>query len=238
VTPITQRVSAAAVGVLLRSATVTAVADHGDFRTIDLTGDRLRELDWVPGDKIRIRAGALALRTYTPISWDGPGGRTRIVAYLHGHGPGSEWSRAALVGSSCQLRGPDRSVRLDRLSVPPVFVGDETSMGLLLALRDRSTLAAAATLLEVAGADGLGPVLAAYGIDDAAIFVRGEGGPGARALVDAVVETVRHRPDAPLVLTGRAQTIAVIRRTLKAQGSADHPTVVKAYWDENRKGLD
>jgi ferric-chelate reductase (NADPH) len=238
VAPITQRVSDAAAGLLLRSATVTAVADHGDFRTIDLTGDRLGDVDWVPGDKIRIRAGALALRTYTPISWDRPAGRTRIIAYLHGHGPGSEWSRAARVGSSCHLRGPDRSVRLDRLSVPPVFVGDETSIGLLVALRDRGTVAPAATLLEVAGAEGVGPVLTAYGIDDAESFARGDGGSGAGALVAAVVETVRRRPDAPLVLTGRAQTIAAIRRTLKAQGSADRPAVVKAYWDENRKGLD
>jgi NADPH-dependent ferric siderophore reductase len=238
VPPIAQRVSDAAARVLLRSATVTAVADHGEFRSIDLAGERLVELEWVPGDKIRIRAGALALRTYTPVSWDRAAGRTRILAYVHGHGPGSEWCAAAQTGARCDLRGPDRSVRLDRISGPPVFVGDETSLGLLLAQRATAgtSRATAATLLEVADRDATRPALSAYGVDDAVVFERGPaaGGP----LGEAVVEAVRAYPDATVVLTGRAQTIATLRRTLKAAGLAARPAVVKAYWDENRKGLD
>jgi ferric-chelate reductase (NADPH) len=245
--PIAQRVSDAAARVLLRPATVTAVADYGEFRAIDLAGDRLIDLEWVPGDKIRIRAGALALRTFTPVSWDRATGRTRILAYVHGHGPGSEWCAAASVGAACHLRGPDRSVRLDRISTPPVFVGDETSLGLLLALRAATPAATlvttAATLLEVANRDAMRPALSAHGIDDAALFERGSAEPGGSGLGDGalgegVIAAVRAHPDASIVITGRAQTIATQRLALKAAGLADRPTVVKAYWDEHRKGLD
>ena len=239
------RVSDTAARVFLRPATVTAVVDYGDFRTIELAGDRLIGREWVPGDKIRIRAAPLALRTHTPISWDSATGRTRVLAYVHGHGPGSEWCAAVPVGARCHLRGPDRSVRLDRISTPPVFVGDETSFGLLLAWRaltpagtpSATPAAPAATLLEVADREAVRPTLSAYGIDDAALFERGPAGFG-RALSESVVAAVRAHPGASVVLTGRAQTIATQRRALKAAGLADRPTIVKAYWDENRTGLD
>ncbi len=41
-----------------------------------------------------------------------------------------------------------------------------------------------------------------------------------------------------LSLTARAQTIAPIRKRLKAEGLTRKDTAVKAYWDVNRKGLD
>ena len=137
---------------------------------------------------------------------------------------------------------PDRSVRLDRISTPPVFVGDETSLGLLLALRAATPAATlvttAATLLEVANRDAMRPTLSAHGIDDAALFERGPAEPGDSGLGEGVIAAVRAHPDASIVITGRAQTIATLRRALKAAGLADRPTVVKAYWDEHRKGLD
>jgi NADPH-dependent ferric siderophore reductase len=58
------------------------------------------------------------------------------------------------------------------------------------------------------------------------------------ALEELVVAAVRARPEAPLCLTGKAQSIAAIRRRLKAEGLSRKGTTVKAYWDQNRKGLD
>ena len=55
---------------------------------------------------------------------------------------------------------------------------------------------------------------------------------------DVALEAARTNPAAPLVISGRAQTIAVVRRALKHAGLNGRPTTVKAYWDENRAGLD
>lgn len=57
-------------------------------------------------------------------------------------------------------------------------------------------------------------------------------------MISLVVGAVRAHPDAPLCPTGRAQTIAPIRKRLKAEGLTAKDTAVKAYWDVNRKGLD
>ena len=57
-------------------------------------------------------------------------------------------------------------------------------------------------------------------------------------MAEAVVDVMSARPDAALCLTGRAQTIAFLRRALKAGPVAGRTTLVKAYWDENRTGLD
>ena len=42
---------------MLKPATVGEVVEHDGFRTIELTGDRLAGVEWVPGDKLRIRVG-------------------------------------------------------------------------------------------------------------------------------------------------------------------------------------
>jgi ferric-chelate reductase (NADPH) len=212
---------------VLTSATVTAVSAHDRFRTITLAGDGLRGASWVPGDKVRVRAGTggFALRTYTPVSWDPARGETTLLAYVHSPtgGPGAAWCAGVAVGDACQFLGPQRSVRLDRLSASPVFVGDETSLGLLLA-----TPASTACVLEAAAPSG---VRSAMGDREASIVRYGE-------LPDAAVAALRAHPDAPLLLTGRAQSIAAVRKAVKAAGLHDRETVAKAYWDEGRKGLD
>ncbi len=236
---VVQRVADAAARVLLRPATVTAVAAHGCFRTIVLTGTRLAGVDWVAGDKIRVRTDGVTLRTYTPVSWDAEHGATAFIAYAHGDGPGSEWCRTAAAGKSCQLLGPDRSLRLDRLEAPPVFVGDETSLGLLAALRaTRPELAPVATMFEVHDADEVRAALDGHGAGNPQLVVRTSADAHLESLAEMTVGSLRDFPDAPLCLTGRAQMISSIRRRLKAEGDGRRAVFVKAYWDVNRKGLD
>jgi hypothetical protein len=84
-------------------------------------------------------------------------------------------------------------------------------------------------------------VLAAHGIEDAAgvaLIERTPDDAHLEALADRLVSALRGSPDAPLLLTGCAQTIATVRRRLKTEGLARRADQVKAYWDTNRKGLD
>jgi NADPH-dependent ferric siderophore reductase len=224
--------------VLLTPATVGRVTAYDGFRAIELVGDRLTDATFVPGDKLRLHMGGLGLRTYTPIAWDHDRGSTRLLAHLPGLGPGSAWCEAASEGAECRFLGPQRSVRLDRMTAAPVFVGDETSFGLLAAWRAlRPDLSPAAAHFEVTDPAASGAVLTAHGV--AGSFVAKQAGDGHLGdLATRVLEAIGAHPDAPLCLTGCAQTIAVIRRRLKAAGVSGRDVVVKAYWDRRRTGLD
>src|SRR5262249_38408166 len=106
-----------------------------NFRLIDFQGEALKDCAWSPGDKVQVKLdGGLITRTYTPIEWDRKIGTTRILAYCHGAGPGSEWSRRVIAGDERQFFGPRGSLELVSLASPIILIGDETSFGLAAAL--------------------------------------------------------------------------------------------------------
>lgn len=227
---------------LFRTATITAVVDHGSrFRSIELTGDDLKTATFNVGDKIQIRTDpdALAPRTYTPITWDTHQGTTNLLAYTHGTGPGSAWVNSLTTGMTCQFLGPRSSLKLEGLDAPIVFVGDETSFALVAAWQtNHPESPAVAQLFEVTDPDHCSPALDGSGISSPHLFRRDPDGAHLNELTDALVDVLRSHSDAALCLTGRAQSIATIRRSLKTAGLADRPSRVKAYWDPNRTGLD
>jgi NADPH-dependent ferric siderophore reductase len=192
------------------------------------------------GDKLQVRTegGGLTSRTYTPVHWEPTSGSTRLLAYLHGSGPGSTWARTVAPGDTGQVFGPRRSLKLGDVSTPLVVVGDETSFALAAAWNGaRPDTPAVATVFEVTDVEPARGVLDTIGIPDARLVAR-RGDDHMPELTTAVVEALAARPDATLCLTGKAQTIAAIRKALKGTPAGGHPTLVKAYWDENRAGLD
>jgi hypothetical protein len=116
---------------LFRTMRVTQVCERGPFREIGLTS----VVSWTPGDKIQLRVArdGLTMRTYTPVRWDKTTGDTTILSYLHGAGPGSAWAQNVAADDSVQVVGPRRSIDLRRFTSAPIFVGDETSVGLRVA---------------------------------------------------------------------------------------------------------
>jgi ferric-chelate reductase (NADPH) len=228
--------------VLLRSAEITAVTDHGPhFRAIELRGDGLRNATWVLGDKVQVRsrAAGFTLRTYTPIWWDAENGSTRLLAYAHGIGPGSEWIKAARPGGPGQLLGPRRSLALADLAGPIVFVGDETSFALVAAWQAANPdERPAATIFEVNDVDESAGVLDAVGISSAQLVARETGATHLGEFAAAIAAALGTHASGSLCLTGKAQSIAKVRQALKAEGLSGRPTRVKAYWDEDRSGLD
>ena len=116
---------------LFRATRVAQVYDRGPFREISLTS----VTSWTPGDKIQVRIAGegLTVRTYTPVRWKNTTGDTTILVYLHGGGPGSGWARDVAAGDTVQVVGPRRSIDLTKFTSAPIFVGDETSVGLRVA---------------------------------------------------------------------------------------------------------
>ena len=112
-----------------------------DFRRVQFGGDALRGVSWTPGSKIQLRIEGFTNRTFTPMSWDAETGLTSVLAFVHGEGPGSALVAALEAGSACQFLGPRGSLDLTSVAGVPLFVGDETSIGLSSAwlARDRPT---------------------------------------------------------------------------------------------------
>jgi NADPH-dependent ferric siderophore reductase len=228
--------------VVFRDCEVTEIVDQGtQFRSIELTGKSLTKATWNVGDKIQIRTDpdGLSPRTYTPMSWDTTRGTTRLLAYAHGDGPGAAWVRALRLGTRCQFLGPRRSLKFDDLSGPVLFVGDETSFALVAAWSGQHPeVQPAAVLCEVADQSDAEIALDAVGVSGVQLILRDADDAHLDRLAAMVIEQLRANAAAPLCLTGRAQTIAALRRQIKDAGLADHPVRAKAYWDENRSGLD
>lgn len=233
------RIGRALLKMFMKQASVVqaeSLAEH--FRLITLQSPAFRELQWLPGQKIQIAMGsALVARTYTPIEWDAVAGRTRIVAYTHGSGPGSAWVDRAEPGHACDVFGPRASLDPDRITGPCVVLGDETSIGLAYALSRRlGGRGAVACLLEVTGEAAARAVLHRLDLGDVELF--------SRCADDRHLQDMERRlhavaaTDATFVLTGRAPSIQRLRRTLKGLGIPASRIIAKAYWAPGKTGLD
>lgn len=92
---------------LMRPARVAVIETLSPrFRLVDLEGDALRNVAWTTGQKLQVAIGSgLAARTYTPMSWDAGSGRTRMLIFAHGDGPGSRWASGLHEGDTCHFFG-------------------------------------------------------------------------------------------------------------------------------------
>ena len=212
-----------------------AVADlrqpAAGFVLTTLTGPALTEHEWQPGDRVSLRTPEDELRSYTPFDWDRNAGSARLLGVGLASGPGTRYLSSLTVGAQVQVLGPKRSVKLD-FARAPIIVGDETVLGLCAAWNGAHPQEPATVLLEAV--DKAACQAAAQAIGVVPTHVVGD----RDALAASVLDAIRADAAAPLVLSGRAQTIAAIRRAVKAAGLNQGATTVRAYWDENRAGLD
>ena len=112
------------------------IGDH--FQLITFSGEVMRTRTWHPGQKIQIVLSQehFLMRTYTPISWNKVTGLSKILIYLHGHGPGTDWASHVQAGDHIDMLPPRDSIDLLGVKSPALCVGDETSIGLAKALLD------------------------------------------------------------------------------------------------------
>jgi NADPH-dependent ferric siderophore reductase len=223
---------------LMRPARVAAVETLSPhFRLVHLEGEALRNVAWTAGQKVQVSMGSgLTARTYTPLSWDIGSGRTRMLTFAHGDGPGSRWADGLREGDTCQFFGPRRSLDLSGLEPPVVVFGDETSFGLAAALRDSPQIDGAIHVFEVSDVAESRPVLEAIGLGEANLIERTAGDAH---LAAAEAEVLRLAASgAHFVLTGKAASIQRLSRALKAVGVESQRLKTKAYWAEGKVGLD
>lgn len=223
---------------LMRPARVSAVAGLSEhFRLIDFAGEALKGASWSPGDKVQIKlGGGFLTRTYTPIVWDGVTGETRILTYRNGAGPGSEWAGATTPGDERPLFGPHASIDLENLPASTLLFGDETSLGLAIAL-ERSGDAAARRhyVFEVNDRDESAGILHRFGLQ-ATLFQRQPDDGHSDELIRAILPFAG--VDSAFVLSGKAASIQRLSRALKATNVTSRRIRAKVYWTPGMSGLD
>jgi NADPH-dependent ferric siderophore reductase len=223
---------------LMRTARVTNVETlSSHIRLIELKGEALRGVTWTAGQKIQVAMGSgLSARTYTPMSWDADGGRTRLLAFTHGDGPGSRWANGLRGGDICQFFGPRRSLDLTGLEAPIVLFGDETSFGLAAALRNSRQAGGALHMFEATEIAESRQALEAVGLGEARLIARSVGDAHLAAVEAEMLRLAAS--GAQFVLTGKVSSIQRVSRALKAAGVASSRIKAKAYWAPGKAGLD
>ncbi len=177
-----------------------------------------------PGDKVQLLFNE-GLRTYSPFGQTET--TTEFLIYLHGRQSSALW-RGLQAGTELQAFGPRNSIGFEAFSGGrTIVVGDETSLAVTRAAKGPNVYG----VFLVREPDETTDVLATLGVAQRTVLERNQ--------VDAAVAAVRalEVPGATIVLTGHAQTIALLRAKLKAAGSTA-PQKVRAYWADGKRGLD
>lgn len=231
------RLSQTLVRLLMRRAKVVSTEVLAErFSLVTLEGPQLAGARWAPGQKIQVAMGsAFVARTYTPMTWEAQG-RTRILGYAHGEGPGADWLRSLEPGVDCDIFGPRASLDVEGFPGPLAVFGDETSMGLAYALAMQNPARSVACALEVADLDAAGQVADRLGLSKAALFRRRADDAHLETMTEALASLAS--VGASFVLTGRAGAIQRVRSGLKARGGAQGRVLTKAYWAPGKTGLD
>ncbi|WP_422180348.1 siderophore-interacting protein [Caulobacter sp.] len=232
------RLSQALTRLLMKRATIVAVEPLAPgFRLITLEGPALAGVNWTPGQKIQIAMGsAFVARTYTPMAWDGSAGRTQLLGYAHGDGPGSAWLQALEAGAECDIFGPRPSLDVAGLAGPVAVFGDETSMGLAHALAAGDGARTLSCAFEVGDVENAKAVAIRLGLSDAVLFKRSPDDAHLEAMAAVLASQVA--TGASFVLTGRAGAIQKLRQGLKLHEVSSGRIATKAYWAPGKVGLD
>jgi NADPH-dependent ferric siderophore reductase len=232
------RLSRVLLGLLMKRATVVASEPlAARFRLITLGGSSLTGVSWTAGQKIQIAMGsAFVARTYTPIEWDPVAGRTRILGYAHGDGPGSAWVRGVKRGDECNIFGPRVSLDTRDISAPLAVFGDETSIGHTHALLHQDPTREMVCHFELDDIAS-GHVVAAHLRLDHAILHRRTESDGHIAEMDAALPALISA-GASFILTGKSGTIQRLNQSLKRRGVNSGRIINRAYWTPGKTGLD
>ena len=232
------RLSKALTRLWMKPATIVANEQLADrFHLITLEGPALADVAWLSGQKVQIAMGsAFVTRTYTPLEWNASAGRTCILGYSHGDGPGSAWLRTAAPGDGCDIFGPRASLDISRSPGPLVIVGDETSMGLAYAAIHQDPARLVSVCLEVEDVETARRVAVHLGLRHVVLVSR----KGDDAHIPAMEATLfdAAATGASFVLAGKAGTIQALRQSLRQQSIPATRLLAKAYWAPGKKGLD
>ncbi len=230
--------SKALLRLFMKRAVIVATENlAGRFYLLTLESPAFRGVAWQPGQKVQIAMGsAFVARTFTPVEWDAAAGRTRLLGYAHGAGPGSDWLRSARKNDECDVFGPRSSLDTRAIAGPIVLFGDETSIGLAGSLRHLHQAKSVQSFLETDDVDSVRAVAAHLGIGGLHLSQRTAGDAHLHVITEQLAALAAN--GATFLLTGKAQSIQQLHRGLKSAGVPAVRILSKAYWAPGKTGLD
>jgi NADPH-dependent ferric siderophore reductase len=223
-----------------RQAHVASIEElNPKFRIITVRGEALKEVKWTPGDKVQIQFGGWVQRTYTPYDWDQEEGQFRILVSLNTEGPGTRWASTLSVGELCVLFGPRKSVDLTKLLQPAILFGDETSLGLAMALKGKSAQAKGIKFLfEFSTPSTSVEAIKHLGLSSRYYCPRSEGDMHFPELAEKMRALLAKHYPAQIVLTGKSTSVQMLHKLLKKEGFSSSQLQSRVYWAPGKTGLD
>jgi NADPH-dependent ferric siderophore reductase len=213
------------------------------MRRIRITGESLRDLDWTPGQHIRLQVGDLlrgfrdALRTYSIWDCDGHGRLDLCILDHPEAGPGARWSRHVRVGQQVAFTHPEGRLVIRDNAPYHLFVGDETaSVAFGAMLRALPASARVYAALEVDAPEDRLPLPRAGELT----WVHREGAlTGPDTLASALPALDLPTEPGMAYIAGEARTCQAVRRhLLNDRGWPRKSTIVKPFWAPGKRGLD
>jgi len=212
------------------------------FRLVSLRSEALRRMAHVPGDKVQARVAGMAFRTFTPFRLGEGDDALELLGFVRDGVPAGDWLGALAPGDRCHVLGPRRSMNLAAIDRSTVFVGDETSLGLALALCG-TPLGGLDThfIFEVADAVEVRAVLEAMGrgmLRHASLVERRPDGSHLLEVEASLKRYAGADSFRQYVLSGQSTTLQRLQRVLKAAGARPSQILAKAYWAPGKIALD
>jgi hypothetical protein len=174
---------------------------------------------WIAGDKIQIKISSSSMRSYTPINFKDEKIFTTLI-YLPLKGPGTNWANQVKANQKVEIYGPRHSLQLAN-EKEYIFFGDETSIGLYIALKEHFKIVD--YLFEVHSKNEVEQVIKYYCLDDSKFH---------ESSIDVSKENLAHilstYTDKTFILSGNKQSIEILSKLLYEKGLSQ--ILKRPYW--------
>ncbi len=231
---LTQKAIALAETPFLRTATVLAVRawEPGSIREIDLHLPGCDMSKWNSAQHIKCKVGVLSYRDYTPSGWDAETQTCTLLIHTAHNGIGSRWAQLLQPGDTISYRGPGSSHHQPARTRRLCFLGDETTIGHFLALRQLAQPGTA-----ISGAIVLGEAHHLQEFHD--YFLGWEVQPLRKSVdadyreLDSWVDALdpREHADTAFYLAGYIPAVVRLRKQLRKKGITGSRVQAQGFWD-------
>ncbi len=199
---------------------------------IELQGDRLREIIWSPGEKMKVLIGKFH-RSYTPMVVDKESGKMQFLIHLHGNGQGANWARNLKIGVEVRLTDPKPSLKLPPKESEVIFFGDETTFGAACAVQ--SFCRNSKQLFEVASIEEGKKVLLHRALSEAQLVIKEDGDAHLEKIGKQILTMVANCRNPQVILMGKKESVSQVQKLLLTQDFPSENCRTKSHWTSKQE---